>query len=120
MNIETLLNERIERLFADLKNDGLEEEQRKAKVDELTKLLDKAAEIERLHVQHDENEIKREQMKDEKKDRRFKNGISIGGIVAPLVVASYWTFISLVYEKDDAQTFTAGKKHLNWLLSLKR
>ena len=132
MNIETLLNERIVTLFEELKDKGLNDKERESITNELNKLLDKATDINRLHMQNDEIEIKRDeievkrdeieikrnQLKGDKIDRVVKNGIAIGGIIIPVAAAGYWTILSFAFEKEDTLTSTAGRKHLNWLLSM--
>lgn len=131
MDIETLLHNRIVDLFDELDDPNLDIEQRKAINDELVKLMEKASEMEKLKVQHDEYDLKQkqtkedhdlkcQQMKEEKKDRIIKNVIGIGQIVVPIVAAGYWTWMSMVFEKEDTLTNTAGKRHLDWLLRLKK
>lgn len=134
MNIETLLNERIVTLFEELKDKGLTEEERESISNELNKLLEKATDMNRLHMQNDEIdikrdelevkrnevEVKREQLKSDKTDKIAKNVIAISGIILPLAAAGYWTILSFAFEKEDSVTTSAGQKHLNWLLSLKK
>lgn len=128
MNMETLLYEVVENGLDELKGLEVGSDEYKSKVDVLTKLADRAIELKKIDVErlekakerNVERAFRQKQMDDERKDRRFKNWVSVGSIVLPLGVACYWTIISMIFEKEDTLTSSAGKKHLNWLLSIKK
>ena len=99
----------------------------KTMVDGVTKLLDRSIEMERLEAEREEkaralkaeNELKLQQMAEERKDRWFKNGIAIGGIVVPAVLAVWGTFKTLKFEETGTVTTIMGRGFINKLLPKK-
>ena len=127
MTIETSLHEEILNGFDDLNRMERGTETHKATVDELTKLLDRAIEIEKLEMEAKEREkareieasLKRAQMEEDRKDRRFKNGIAVGGIVLPLAVTIWGTFKTLKFEEEGTVTTIMGRGFINKLIPKK-
>lgn len=115
MNAETLLYVAIEDGFNEL-NDIKDVEQRKARVDELTKLMDRAIEMEK---NDNEQALKKQQMVEEKRDRLVKNIIAGVGIVLPVVVTVWGTLATFAFEKDDSITTIMGRGFVNKLLPKK-
>lgn len=127
MNIETLLYEAIENAFNELNEMDNGSEERKAKVDELAKLMDRAIEMEKVDVDcknkakalEIEQNFKEKQMVDEKHDRLVKNAISVAGIVLPLAVTVWGTIVSFNFERNDSISTIMGRGYIQKLLPKK-
>ena len=126
-NIETLLHEEIQDGFDALSRMERGTETHKTTVDEVAKLFDKAIEIEKLEMEAKEREkareieasLKRAQMEEDRKDRRVKNGIAIGGIVLPLAVTIWGTFKTFTFEETGTITTMMGRGFINKLIPKK-
>ena len=126
-NIETLLHEEIQDGFDALSKMERGTEIHKTTVDEVAKLFDKAIEIEKIEIEAKdkakareiEASLKRAQMEEDRKDRRFKNGIAIGGIVLPLAVTIWGTFKTLKFEEEGTVTTMMGRGFINKLIPKK-
>ena len=126
-NIETLLHEEIQDGFDALSKMERGTEIHKTTVDEVAKLFDKAIEIEKIEVEAKEKakareieaSLKRVQMEEDRKDRRFKNGIAVGGIVLPLAVTIWGTFKTLKFEEEGTVTTIMGRGFINKLIPKK-
>ena len=126
-NIETLLHEEIQDGFDALSKMERGTEIHKTTVDEVAKLFDKAIEIEKIEVEAKEKakareieaSLKREQIEEDRKDRRFKNGIAVGGIVLPLAVTIWGTFKTLKFEEEGTVTTIMGRGFINKLIPKK-
>ena len=127
MTIETSLHEEILNGFDDLNGMERGTETHKTTVDELAKLLDRAIEIEKIEMEAKEREkareieasLKRAQMEEDRKDRRVKNGIAIGGIVLPLSVTIWGTFKTFRFEETGTITTIMGRGFINKLIPKK-
>ena len=115
-NIETLLHEEIQDGFDALSKMERGTEIHKATVDEVAKLFDKAIEIEKIEIEAKDKAKAREE---DRKDRRVKNGIAIGGIVLPLAVTIWGTFKSLKFEEEGTVTTIMGRGFINKLIPKK-
>ena len=126
-NIETLLHEEIQDGFDALSKMERGTEIHKTTVDEVAKLFDKAIEIEKIEIEAKdkaksreiEASLKRAQMEEDRKDRRFKNGIAVGGIVLPLAVTIWGTFKTLKFEEEGTVTTMMGRGFINKLIPKK-
>ena len=126
-NIETLLHEEIQDGFDALSRMERGTDTHKTTVDEVAKLFDKAIEIEKLEIEAKEREkareieasLKRAQMEEDRKDRRVKNGIAIGGIVLPLAVTIWGTFKTFRFEETGTVTTMMGRGFINKLIPKK-
>ena len=126
-NIETLLHEEIQDGFDALSKMERGTEIHKTTVDEVAKLFDKAIEIEKIEIEAKEKakareieaSLKRAQMDEDRKDRRFKNGIAVGGIVLPLAVTIWGTFKTLKFEEEGTVTTMMGRGFINKLIPKK-
>ena len=126
-NIETLLHEEIQDGFDALSRMERGTETHKTTVDEVAKLFDKAIEIEKLEMEAKEREkareieasLKRAQMEEDRKDRKVKNGIAIGGIVLPLAVTIWGTFKTFRFEETGTVTTIMGRGFINKLIPKK-
>lgn len=86
-------------------------------VDSVTKLMDRAIEIEKLEASETQNE---KQMKEDRKARLIKNLIDIGGIVLPLGVTLWGVKASLYFEDENTITTTVGRKFMDKMFNFKR
>ena len=126
-NIETLLHEEIQDGFDALSKMERGTEIHKTTVDEVAKLFDKAIEIEKIEIEAKdkakareiEESLKRAQMEEDRKDRRVKNGIAVGGIVLPLAVTIWGTFKTLKFEEEGTVTTIMGRGFINKLIPKK-
>ena len=126
-NIETLLHEEIQDGFDALSKMERGTEIHKTTVDEVAKLFDKAIEIEKIEIEAKEKaksreieaSLKKAQMEEDRKDRRFKNGIAVGGIVLPLAVTIWGTFKTLKFEEEGTVTTIMGRGFIKKLIPKK-
>ena len=129
MGIETLLRDEIRGEFDELKKmrNDIGTDQYKTTVDGLTKLVDRAIELEKLEMEHQEKVISREndtdfkfqQMKEDKKDRVFKNAIAVASIAVPSIITIWGTVKSIQFEKEGTITTIMGRGFINKLLPKK-
>lgn len=127
MNVETLLHKVIYHELEQLEKEDLGAEERKAKVDEITKLMDRANEMVRLDIDAEdkaetrkfEQELKLKQQKEETIDRVVKNGINVAGILLPLAVTIWGTKASFKFEETGTITTAMGRGFLNRLFPKK-
>ena len=116
MNIETLLNEELKSEFEVLKELEAGTEDYKVTVDGITKLMDRAIEIEKLNIEQDE---KAEQMKEDKKDRLIKNIMTAAGLIIPTIVTIWGTKASFKFEQEGTITTIMGRGFISKLLPKK-
>lgn len=88
----------------------------KAVLDGVTKLMDRAIEMEKLG-----NEVERtqQQMREDQKDRLVKNIIAVAGIVVPAVITVWGTVKSIKFEETGTITTIIGRGFINKLLPKK-
>ena len=121
MKNETMLHEEIQSEFEELKTLEVGSDKYKATVDGLTKLMDRAIEIDKLNVGAEERrdardidaELKQEQLEADIKDRKVRNTISVLGIVIPTAVTIWGTLKSLKFEETGTLTTNAGRNFIN-------
>lgn len=87
-----------------------------AVVNSVTKLMDRAIEIEKLESSESQNE---KQMKEERKARLIKNLIDIGAIILPLGVTLWGVKASLCFEYENTITTTVGRKFMDKLFNFR-
>lgn len=127
MTIEKLLHEEIESEFKDLGTLELGSEKYKTTVDGLTKLVDRAIKIDELNVDEQnkidsretEANLKQQQIDNERKDQKVRNGISIAGIVIPVAVTIWGTIKTLKFEQEGTITTNAGREFMKRIFSRK-
>ena len=123
MGIKKALYQEIEEEFQVLSEIKVGTDEYKTSVDGLTKLLDRAIEIEKHEAEMKEREAERIakniQVAEEQKDRVVKNYISAGGVVLPLLVTIWGTLKSFKFEKDGTVTTIMGRGFINKLLPKK-
>lgn len=123
MSIRTLLNEEIKNEFNDLKKMELGSETYKTTVDGLTKLVDRAIELERIDVEQNENyenrQVELSKIEDDRKDQFVRNILTGAGIIIPTVVTIWGTIKSINFEKEGTITTIMGRGFIQKLLPKK-
>lgn len=121
MRIETKLHEEIQEELKGLKQIELGTDEYRATVDGLTKLMDRAIEINKLDSDREdkldqqavEMEFKTRQLEEDIKDRKVRNRITIAGLVVPTVVTIWGTLKTLKFEESGTVTTNAGRNFIN-------
>lgn len=127
MTIETLLNEEIKAEFEELKKIELGTEEYKTTVDGVTKLVDRAIELEKINIEQEtkienqefDRDFKLKQMERDQKNQLIGNAIAVGGIIIPVVVTIWGTLKSFEFEKEGTITTIMGRGFINKLLPRK-
>ena len=127
MKFEHLLKEEIVSEVESLGKLELGTEQYKTTVDGVTKLVDRALEIEKIDIEAEERERSREietnlkiqQIEDDRKDRKVKNGIAIGSTLLGVAVTVWGTLKTLKFEEEGTVTTLMGRGFINKLLPKK-
>ena len=123
MKIKETLYKEIEDELQTLSEIEVGTDEYKSSVDGVTKLWDRAIEIEKHEAEMKEREAERIakniQVAEEQKDRVVKNYISAGGVVLPLLVTIWGTLKSFKFEKDGTVTTIMGRGFINKLLPKK-
>jgi hypothetical protein len=127
MNIETKLHVEIDDEFDKLADMEPGSEKYRTTVDGITKLMDRAIEMERIDMdckdraaaRESEQALKEQQMREERKDRIVKNIIGAAGVVLPLVVTIWGTKVSLKFEETGTITTQTGRQFIQKLFHKK-
>lgn len=119
MDMYTLIHDEVERRSAELANLEVGTEEYKAAVDGLTKLVDRAMELEKLDIESRESKDKHKRDRNERIDRWIQSGIQIAGIVVPCCVTIWGTNKILKFEIDGTVTSIIGRGFVNKLLPKK-
>lgn len=127
MSIDTLLKEEIQDEFEQLGNMAVGSDEYKVTVDGLAKLMDRAIEMKKFDTEVEEkraqrnveNDLKVEELRDERRDRIVKNCIAVGGILIPTAVTIWGTRKSIEFEKEGTFTTIMGRGFINKLLPKK-
>lgn len=124
MRIENLLREEIENEFEELRKMEIGTDAYRATVDGLTKLVDRAIEIDRFEAELGEKiesrandaELKLQAARDEKINRFVSHGIDVVGIILPIAVTIWGTKASFEFEKEGTISTLMGRGFINKLL----
>ena len=127
VNIETLLHDEIETEFDKLSQLTPGSEEHKATLEGLTKLVDRAIDLEKIEVdcedraaaRESEQALEKQKMEEEKKDRTVKNAIGVAGVVLPLIVTIWGTVTSLKFEEEGTITTQMGRGFIQRLFPKK-
>lgn len=127
MSIKTLLEKEINDEFEELGKTAIGSDEYKATVDGLSKLMDRAIELEkfeaerkdRIDYQEREMDLKQQQAADEKKDRKVKNWLTAAGIIIPSGLTIWGTIKSIKFEQEGTITTIMGRGFINKLLPKK-
>lgn len=127
MNIERLLRKEIVDELEMLSKIQIGSEDYKSAVDGLTKLIDRAIEMEKFDREMDEKTKSREDEKylriqelyENQKNRKLSNYIAIGGLVVPAILTVWGTIKTINFEKEGTITTIMGRGFINKLLPKK-
>ena len=127
VEFETLLREEIQSEIEKLKEVEPGSDEYKSLVDGITKLTDRAIEMEKVEADIHDKVMNREsenfrhetQMKMEQKDRLIKNCIAVASIVVPTAVTIWGTVKSFKFEQEGTITTIMGRGFINKLLPKK-
>ena len=117
MSMVTKLNVEIEEKFDELAKLDPTTKEYSAAVDSVTKLMDRAIEIEKLESSETQNE---KQMEEDRKCRLVKNCIDVGSVVLPLAVTIWGAKASFKFEETGTITTSVGRKFMDKIISWKR
>ena len=128
MSIQRLLREEIESEFKELSTITPGGENYKVAVDGITKLMDRAIEMEkneidrqdRIDARDSENELKTKQMEDEKKDRFVKNLLAGVGTIGGLVVTIWGAKKAWKFEETGTVASPVGRSFISKLISFRK
>lgn len=123
MSTERLLTDVIDHDLETLKDMEVGTETYKSTVDSVTKLIDRMLEIdkfnnelnEKIEARETEQEIERERMEHERKDRFVKNCLTGFSIASGVVLTVWGTFKTFKFEETGTITSTMGRKFINSL-----
>ena len=119
MGIKALLCEEIKEEIEFLKALGVSTDDHKLATDDLTKLVDRVIDLEKLDLERDELKLKAAQMDEERKDRLIKNCLTAAGIIIPVGVTIWGTLKSFKFEQEGTITTIMGRGFINKLLPKK-
>ena len=128
MSIQRLLREEIESEFKELSKITPGGDEYRVAVDGITKLMDRAIELEkneidrqdRIDARDSENEFKTKQMEDEKKDRFVKNLLTGVGTIGGLVVTIWGAKKAWKFEETGTIASPVGRSFINKLISFRK
>ena len=128
MSIQKLLREEIESEFKELSKITPGGDEYRVTVDGITKLMDRAIELEkneidrqdRIDARDSENEFKTKQMEDEKKDRFVKNLLTGVGTIGGLVVTIWGAKKAWKFEETGTVASPVGRSFINKLISFRK
>ena len=128
MSIQKLLREEIESEFKELSKITPGGDEYRVAVDGITKLMDRAIEMEkneidrqdRIDARDSENELKTKQMEDEKKDRFVKNLLTGVGTIGGLVVTIWGAKKAWKFEETGTVASPVGRSFINKLISFRK
>lgn len=127
MSVKRILEEEIKNELENLGRETIGSDNYKANVEGVTKLLDKKIELEKLEAESKDKiesrnieiEMKLQQMKDEKKDRLIRHGVTIGTFVGSCVMYGLAFVASTNFEREGTFTTEGGRNALRNLMKLK-
>lgn len=127
MRFENLLDEAIETQFEELDKCEVGSDSQRNAADVVTKLVDRAIEIEKLKVNREEQErskkLEREmeltKIKEERHDRWIRNGVTVGIALVQIGLTVWGTNKCLKFEETGTVTTSAGRNFINRLFSKK-
>ena len=121
MKLDRMLCEEVQSELTALKDMELGTEEYKIAVDGITKLADRAIELEKIDIEHQdkieaqdfENGLKLKQMEVDHKNRLVQNVLTAAGIVLPIGLTVWGTFKSFEFEKEGTITTIFGRGFMN-------
>lgn len=126
-NIEKLLHEEIEERLTNIGSMDAGSDEYKKAVDSVTKLVEKAIEIDKFNndcvvsekTREFEEQLKITQAVGEQRDRLVKNILTGAGIGVPALLTVWGTLKSLKFEETGTITTAIGRGFINKLLPKK-
>lgn len=138
MNVKDLLTKEIASQIEALDDMEFGSDTHKVAVDDLTKLLGKLNEMEKMELEHQEavisrevetdlktkqyaadNELKAQQIGEEKKDHFIKNCLTAVSVVGGFAITVWGTYKSIKFEETGTITTIMGRGFINKLLPKK-
>lgn len=121
MKLDRMLCEEVQSELTALKDMEMGTEEYKIAVDGITKLADRAIELEKIDIEHQdkieaqdfENGLKLKQMEVDHKNRLVQNVLTAAGIVLPIGLTVWGTFKSFEFEKEGTITTIFGRGFMN-------
>lgn len=124
------LDEEIQSLLEDLQNVEHGSDEYKAKLDDVSKLIDKRNDIDKIELETAKQRLNEEieQRKNEKeqelndynkKQDIIKHAISIGSIIIPVFLTVWGTYKTLKFEETGTVTTIMGRGFVNKLIPKK-
>lgn len=125
--IDTMLRDELQREFENLKDMKSGTEEHKVGVDSLTKLLDRAIEMDKLEADVQEKaenrevdiSLKEKQLQEDKKDRIVKNCLTAVSLIASVGLTVWGSCKSWKFEETGTITSTAGREFMKKLFHMK-
>lgn len=116
MEIETLLHQEIAKELKDLNDLDVGTEEHKTTVDSVTKLMDRAIEMEKLGHEHEEKEA---QVKRDERSRWVQHSLTFLGIALPLAVSVWGSLKILKFEETGTVASLIGRGYANKMIPKK-
>ena len=124
MTVRQVLDDEILDELENLSRETIGSEEYQANVDGVTKLIDRKITMDKLASEKIDKETefiyKEYQSKEEKKDRRIKNGITIGTFVGSAALYMVAFIASTNFEREGTFTTEGGRGALRNLLRIKK
>ena len=128
MKIETLLHEEIEAEFKELNKLEVGSDAYRIAVEGMSKLMDKAIEIDKLNIEQtekenareDENYFRLEEMKMNKKDQMIKNGLTFFGVLTPAIITIWGAKKAWKFEETGTIVSQTGRSFMSKLILPKK
>lgn len=118
MNIEGKVYEVIEGRIKKMDELDPTTDEYKANAEVALKFIDRATEIEKLHIEEEANRQKLQQMEDDRKDRRNRNILTGLSIAVPPMTALVAACIFSVVERTEIISGTATREFVKRALRL--
>ena len=124
MSVKNLLREEITDEIGHLSKMEVGSEDYEKTVNGLTKLVDRLNEMEKIEMEKtnsnveneckiEEQDLKRQQLEDDKKDRLIRNGLTGVSVIGGLAVTVWGTLKTFKFEETGTITSQAGRQFIN-------
>lgn len=124
MGVKNLLREEITDEIGHLSKMEVGSEEYEKTVNGLTKLVDRLNEMEKVEMEKtnsnveneckiEEQDLKRQQLEDDKKDRLIRNGLTGVSVIGGLAVTVWGTLKTFKFEETGTITSQAGRQFIN-------
>lgn len=125
MAIKTLSEKEVEKCFEELSGLQPGTEEHKAVLEEVTKLMDRNIEMDKLDLERTERidfkeyeiELKERQMKEDKTNRWTRDITNWANLGIGAAMFIWGTVVSINFEREGTFTTTAGRKNVQKVLS---